>query len=69
MVVVFILAFVCLASLSVNAVLTYLIISRKKRKTLDTTAQQVLSELMAGPAIIKVEVIDRGSLIQWKGGL
>lgn len=33
----------------------------------DATAQELLSEILAGPAVVKIEVIDRGSLLQWKG--
>jgi len=37
-----------------------------KTKQPDATAQHVLSELMAGPAVLRIEVIEKGSIMQWR---
>lgn len=42
--------------------------TKRRNQKPDASAQEVLSELMAGPAVVKIEVIDRDSLIQWRPG-
>ena len=37
-----------------------------KHKLPDATAQEVLSELMAGPIVMKMELIEKGSIVQWR---
>lgn len=56
-------------SLFTNLALIFTVFNlRAKRRQAkpDASAQEVLSELMAGPAVFKIEVIDRNSLIQWR---
>lgn len=40
---------------------------KSKEKKLDANAQEMMAELFAGPAVFKIEIIDRGSILQWKG--
>jgi len=40
---------------------------QKKVEKLDKTAEDLLGQLLIGPAIVKIEVIEKGSLLQWKG--
>lgn len=55
-------------SLLANAFLAYLLRKKPKQNPQpDANAQEVLAELLAGPAVFRIEAIDRGSLIQWKG--
>jgi hypothetical protein len=56
-------------STAINLGLVFYISNLKKqikKPKPDLNAQEVLSELMAGPALIRVEVIERDSLIQWR---
>ncbi len=45
---------------------TYRLYKKSKQKKPDATAQEVLAEIMAGPAILKIEVVERDSLIEWR---
>lgn len=48
-------------------ILTVINLRAKRREPKpDASAQEVLAELMAGPAVFKIEVVDRNSLIQWR---
>lgn len=37
-----------------------------KARQPDANAQEVLSELMAGPVVMKIELIEKGSIVQWR---
>jgi len=59
-----------LGSLILNIVLgyvTYRLQKKSKYKKPDANAQEVLAEILAGPTVVKIEVIERDSLIQWRG--
>lgn len=58
---------ICLVlSLVFNAYLYSQIKKKPENKTLDQNAQDLLAEILQGPAVVKIEVIDRGSLLQWR---
>lgn len=44
----------------------YKLSKKLKQKKPDASAQEVLAEIMSGPAVLRIEVVDRDSLIQWK---
>ncbi len=57
-------------SLLLNVILGALLYKAKKLQTAkkpDANAQEVLSELLQGPAVFRIECIDAGSIIQWRG--
>lgn len=56
-------------SLLSNAALCFYLYKLRKKlkqKKPDATAQEVLAEIMAGPAVLKIDVVERDSLIQWR---
>lgn len=58
-------------SVSINLALgyyCYLLKKRSKHKKLDQTAQELLAEIMSGPAVVKVDLVERDSIIQWRPG-
>lgn len=50
----------------VLAVLLHRLHKKSKQKKPDMTAQELLAEIMAGPAVIKVEVVERDSILMWR---
>lgn len=50
----------------VLGIFVYKLHKKSKQKKPDATAQEVLAEILAGPAIIKVEIVERDSIIQWR---
>jgi len=40
---------------------------KSKKPALDDTAQKLLSSILSGPAVVRIEVIDKGSIIQYRG--
>ncbi len=64
---VYILVFLFTASVSLNCFLSYKVNKSKSNTQLDKDAQALLTELMSGPAVVKIEIVDKHSLIHWKG--
>lgn len=65
-----ILANILVASLILNVTLGVLIYRHKNKplnKAPDANAQEVLGQLMSGPAVFRIECIENGSIIQWRG--
>jgi hypothetical protein len=53
-----------------NLALAYLVFrlhKKSKQKKPDATAQEVLAEILSGPSVVKIEVVERDSIIQWRG--
>lgn len=67
----FILGLEIFGTLSFSANLSFLYLLEKikkqyKSRSPDANAQEVLSQLMAGPVVIRIELIEKGSLVQWR---
>jgi len=42
-------------------------LKKQEDPKLDRTAQKLLADILAGPAIVKIDVIDKHTILQWKG--
>ena len=51
----------------VLALVVYRLRKQSKQKKPDATAQEVLAEILSGPSVVKIEVVERDSIIQWRG--
>jgi hypothetical protein len=60
------LGFSCALNIGLVLYIVYLYKKPKPKKNLDIDAQEIIASLMAGPAIFKIEVIEKDSLIQWR---
>lgn len=64
-----ILSFALGLSLTLNAAVIFFLVKLRKQikqKQPDANAQEVLAELLSGPAVVRIEVIEKNSLIQWR---
>lgn len=56
-------------SVVLNIILAFFLIRFKRnlpKKQPDANAQEVMAELMAGPAVFRIEIVDKGSILQWR---
>tara|TARA_R110000796_G_scaffold142352_1_gene258893 strand:+ start:1829 stop:2044 length:216 start_codon:yes stop_codon:yes gene_type:complete len=54
-------------SFLLNVFLAYKLFRSKKEKALSKSAQELLSEILSGPTVVRIEVIEKDSILQWKG--
>lgn len=54
-------------SILLNVFLIFHKIKSKPQKKLDLSAQELLSEILAGPAVVRIDVIEKDSILMWKG--
>lgn len=56
-----------LASFFLNVILLFKFSSLQTKPKLGKNAQALLSEILAGPTVVRIELIEKDSILQWKG--
>ncbi len=62
-----IVGFIFLASVFINLALGFKLyqVTHEKKKP-DANAQEILSELFSGPVVLRIELIEKNSIMQWR---